>query len=221
MCGYPPFEVFFGRKENSNIESLDITKSQDAPTESDDNDLKQWQENIFKIREESTMAQVKASTSMVERHRNKHPPSEYSLHDEVVYKKLLSSKKIIKRGKGLITGTGRVVKRKNNMYKISFQRKEGKSQTDWFPVSMLTSTTRNEEILRKKKAKGKANNFESKTLGAQDQAQKQQEEQTSDKNVDFEMSSEVVDSVDHAIMKIAHEVFNKNIPELKCYPKRN
>ena len=35
------------------------------------------------------------------------------------------------------------------------------------------------------------------------------------------MSSEVVDSVDHAIMKNAHEVFNKNIPELKCYPKRN
>ena len=80
---------------------------------------------------------------------------------------------------------------------------------------MLKSTTRNEEILRNKKAKGKANNFESKTLGARDQAQKQQQEQTSDKNVDFEMSSEVVDSVDHAILKNAHEVFNKNIPELK------
>ena len=57
---------FFGRKENSNIESLDITKSQDTSTESDDNDFKQWQENVSKIREESTMAQVKASTSMVE-----------------------------------------------------------------------------------------------------------------------------------------------------------
>ena len=97
MCGYSPLEVFFGRKENSNIESLDITKSQDASTESDDNDLKQWQENISKIKEDSTMAQVKASTSMVERHRNKHPPSEYSVHDEVVYKKLLSSKKNYKK----------------------------------------------------------------------------------------------------------------------------
>ena len=77
MGGCSPFEVFFGRKENSNIESLDITKSQDTSTESDENDFKQWQENVSKIREESTMAQVKASTSMVQRHRNKHPPSEY------------------------------------------------------------------------------------------------------------------------------------------------
>ena len=106
MCGYTPFEVFFGRKENSNVESLDITKSQDASTELDDNDLKQWQENV-------------------------------------VYT-------FIKRGKGLITGTGRVVERKNNMYKISYQRKERKSQTDWFTVSILSSTTRNGEKRRRR-----------------------------------------------------------------------
>ena len=102
------------------------------------------------------------------------------------------------------------------MYKILFPRKEGKSQTDWFPVSMLTSTTRNAQILRKKKAKGKANNIES----AQGQAQKQQREQISDKTVDFEISSEMVDSVDQAIMKNVQKTC-KNIPKLKCYPKRN
>ena len=130
--------------------------------------------------------------------------SEYSLHDEAVYKKLLSSKKFIKRGKGLITGTGRVVERKNNMYKIHFKGRKIKARQIGFQFLCL----RQQQGMRKKKAKGKANNFASTTLGAQDQAQKQQQEQTSDKNVDFEMSSEVADSVDYAIMKNAHEVFN-------------
>ena len=60
--------------------------------------------------------------------------------------------------------------------------------------------------MEKKEGEGKS---VSKTLGAEGQAQKQQQGQTSDKNAD------------HAIIKNAHEVFNKNIPELKCNPKRN
>ena len=62
------------------------------------------------------------------------------------------TKKIKGKGKTFIISKGKVLERSNNRYKIKYNVGEN-DKSDWFPVSMITSETRAEEIKRKQKAK--------------------------------------------------------------------
>ena len=62
------------------------------------------------------------------------------------------TKKIKGKGKTFIISKGEVLERSNNRYKIK-QKVGENDKSDWFPVSMITSETRAEEIKRKQKAK--------------------------------------------------------------------
>ena len=85
---------------------------------------------------------------MVLRHENKHPPSVYKKGDGVIVQLMKNDTKIEGKGKTFIISNGKVLERSNNRYKIKY--KVGKNdKSDWFPVSMITSETRAEEIKRK------------------------------------------------------------------------
>ena len=94
----------------------------------------------------------RSSDRMVLRHENKHPPSVYKKGDGVIVKLMKNDKKIKGKGKTFIISKGKVLERSNNMYKIEYKVGEN-DKSDWFPVSMITSKTRAEEIERKQKAK--------------------------------------------------------------------
>ena len=63
-----------------------------------------------------------------------------------------NDKKIKRKGKTFIISKGKVLERSNNRYKTKYKVGEN-DQSDWLPVSMITSETRAEEIKRKQKAK--------------------------------------------------------------------
>ena len=85
---------------------------------------------------------------MVLRHENKHPPSVCKKGNGVIVKVMKNDTKIKGKGKTFIISNGKVLERSNNRYKIKY--KVGKNdKSDWFPVSMITSETRAEEIKRK------------------------------------------------------------------------
>ena len=96
--------------------------------------------------------QKESSDRMVLRHENKHPPSVYKKGDGVIVKLMKNDKKIKGKGKTFIISKGKVLERSNNRYKIEYKVGEN-DKSDWFPVSMITSKTRAEEIERKQKAK--------------------------------------------------------------------
>ena len=89
---------------------------------------------------------------IVLRHGNKHAPSVYKKGDGVIVKLMKNDKKIKGKGKKIMISKGKVLERSNNRYKIEYKVGEN-DKSDWFPVSMITSETRAEEIERKQKAK--------------------------------------------------------------------
>ena len=61
------------------------------------------------------------------------------------------TKKIKGKRKIFIVSKGKVLERSSNRYKM--ECKVGKNdKSDWFPVSIITSETRTEEVKRKQKA---------------------------------------------------------------------
>ena len=96
--------------------------------------------------------QKRSSDRMVLRHENKHPPSVYKKGDGVIAKFMKNDKKIKRKGKTFIISKGKVLERSNNRYKTKYKVGEN-DQSDWLPVSMITSETQAEEIKRKQKAK--------------------------------------------------------------------
>ena len=89
---------------------------------------------------------------MVLRHENKHPPSAHKKGDGVIVELIKNDKKIKEKGKTFIVSKGKVLERSNNRYKVEYKVGEN-DKSDWFPVSMITSERRVEEIKRKQKAK--------------------------------------------------------------------
>ena len=63
-----------------------------------------------------------------------------------------NDKKIKVKGKTFIISKGKVLERSNNRSKIEYNVGEN-DKSGWFPVSMITSETRAEEVERKQKAK--------------------------------------------------------------------
>ena len=88
---------------------------------------------------------------MVLRHKSKLAPSEYETDDTVIVKITKSDKKL-KVKKKLVTSKGEVVQRSGNRHKVEYEVGKG-TRYAWFPVSIITSATRAEEIKRQVKAK--------------------------------------------------------------------
>ena len=94
----------------------------------------------------------RSSDRMTLRHENKHPPAVYKKCDCVTVKLVKNDKNIKGRGKNFIISKRKVLERSNNRYKIEYNV-GGNGKSDWFPLSMITSETRAEEIKRKQKTK--------------------------------------------------------------------
>ena len=112
-------------------------------------DCRKNMENLLKTAQEN---QNRSSKKMVLRHKNKHPPSEYEKGDTVAVKITKSDKKIKDKGKTFVTSKRGVVQQSENRNKVEYEIDKDTRYT-WFPVSMITSAIRAEEIKRQVKAK--------------------------------------------------------------------
>ena len=112
-------------------------------------DCRKNMENLLKTAQEN---QNRSSKRMVLRHKNKHPPSEYEKGDTVTVKITKSDKKIKDKGKTFVTSKRGVVQQSENRNKVEYEIDKDTRYT-WFPVSMITSAIREEEIKRQVKAK--------------------------------------------------------------------
>ena len=110
--------------------------------------LEDWKNNMDQILVKAQGNQKRSSDRMVLRHENKHPPSAHKKGDGVIVELIKNDKKIKEKGKTFIISKGKVLERSNNRYKIKYKVGEI-DKSDWFPVSMITSETRAEEIKRK------------------------------------------------------------------------
>ena len=114
--------------------------------------LEDWKNNMDQILVKAQGNQKRSSDRMVLGHENKHPPSAHKKGDGVIVELIKNDKKIKEKGKTFIISKGKVLERSNNRYKVEYKVGEN-DKSDWFPVSMITSETRAEEIKRKQKAK--------------------------------------------------------------------
>ena len=114
--------------------------------------LEDWKKDIDQILVKAQGNQKRSSDRMVLRYENKHPLSVYKKGDGVIAKLMKNDKKIKGKGKTFIISKGKVLERPNNRYKTKYKVGEN-DQSDWLPVSMITSKTRAEEIKRKQKTK--------------------------------------------------------------------
>ena len=80
-----PFEVFFGRKANSDIRQLSQLPTFDE-MHANSTAVQTWKKDIKKVIDKAAERQSVASEKMVARHAAKNPPSEYSIGDEVIVK---------------------------------------------------------------------------------------------------------------------------------------
>ena len=106
-------------------------------------------ENLLETAQEK---QNRSSEKMVLRHQNKHPPSEYEEGDTVIVKVTKSYKKSKGKEKTFVRSKREVVQQSGNRYKVEYKVSKG-TRYVWFPVSMITSPTRAEEIKRQAKTK--------------------------------------------------------------------
>ena len=153
LGGMSPFEVFFGRKFNDHIHEIEPGEhSQQVGTEN----LREWSEHVDHTRKVAEEKSKKISERMVERHREKNPPSTYDI-DERVMVKIQKGKKKLKSS--TFTTKARVKEKKNDGYVVEYE-KDGKTVKTWLPVSCITAETRTKEILKQRSARAMANRAE-------------------------------------------------------------
>ena len=78
-----PFEVFYGRKPNSDIDGFDLLPS---ACEVDTVSFRNWKSSVDNIREKAKETQIKSQDQMVKRHKNKHLPSVSKVGETVIFK---------------------------------------------------------------------------------------------------------------------------------------
>ena len=118
--------------------------------------LKQWKKDVKDVRKAADEAQKKAADSMVRQHKRKHTPSEYNIGENVIIKLNVSKKKI--KAEGLKThyaSPGTISKKDGERYQIQFTDSNGEVKKEWFPVSAITSETREKELEKKTKIEAK------------------------------------------------------------------
>ena len=150
LFGLSPFEVFFGRKANENIEYIQnicelytLLVSEKSYAAS-----KEWVKNL---RKDVEGRQKLSRDKMISRHGNKFPPSVCELGDKVLVKIKISYKKIRGKHKTFDIIKGKIADRKETRYEVNYIDKKSKDRSDWSPVSAITSVTRTIEKERKLK----------------------------------------------------------------------
>ena len=116
--------------------------------------LEDWKKDMNQILVKAQGSQKRSLDRMVLRHENKHLPSVYKNGNGVIDKLMENHKKIWnkEKGKPFKINKGKVFERSNNRHEIECKVDEN-DKSAWFPVSMITSEARAEEIKRKQKAK--------------------------------------------------------------------
>ena len=141
LFGLSPFEVFFGRKANENIEYIQNIGELYTPSVSEES-YAAWKERVKNLRNDAEGRQKLSRDKMISRHGNKFPPSVYELGGKVLVKMKISDKKIRGNHKTFDIIKGKIVNRKEKRYEVNYIDKKGKDRSDWFPVSAITSVTR-------------------------------------------------------------------------------
>ena len=141
LFGLSPFEVFFGRKANENIEYIQNISELYTPSVSEKS-YASWKERVKNLRNDAEGRQKLSCDKMISRHGNKLPPSVYELGEKVLVKMKISDKKIRGKHKTFDIIKGKIVNRKYTRYEVNYIDKKGKDRSDWFPVSVITSVTR-------------------------------------------------------------------------------
>ena len=130
-----PYEVFFGRKPNffepSFVDEIDDTEH------FEEKEHLQHLAESEEIRRKAEISSKKAEDTMIKRNKRKYPPAEYELEEDVIVKNIYTGKKI----KGTKIYSGVIKERKEDRYKVKYD-KDGKTDTAWFPVSQITSKTK-------------------------------------------------------------------------------
>ena len=105
-----------------------------------------WLNDVEGMRLASDKAQAKANEKMVVYNLKKKRISEYKSGEEVLIRNPIAKNK---HGKYVVTEfpsfTGTVIEVNNLNYKVQYTTDVGASFTDWFSVSSVTSTTKEEE----------------------------------------------------------------------------
>ena len=151
LFGLSPFEVFFGRKANENIEYIQNIGELYTPSVSEES-YAAWKERVKNLRNDAEGRQKLSRDKMISRHGNKFPPSVYELGEKVLVKMKISDKKIRGKHKTFDIIKGKLVNRKETRYEVNYIDKKGKDRSDWFPVLAITSVTWTVEKERKRKA---------------------------------------------------------------------
>ena len=147
LFGLSPFEVFFGRKANENIEYIQNIGELYTPSVSEES-YAAWKERVKNLRNDAEGRQKLSRDKMISRHGNKFPP----LGEKVLVKMKISDKKIRGKHKTFDIIKGKIVNQKETRSEVNYIDKKNKDRSDWFPVSAITSLTRTIEKERKGKA---------------------------------------------------------------------
>ena len=147
MGNLSPFQVFFGRKPNLSNSSSFSSDIEVNPKEEIEEEIEKFFQKCENIRSQAGASSEKAADRMVSRNKRKFPPADYYVGEKVIVKNIYSGKKI--RSKFEKTFSGVVKSRNEDRYKVEYI-KNGKTEIAWFPVSQMTSITR--DIENKKQA---------------------------------------------------------------------
>ena len=141
-----PFQVFFGRKPNLRT---DFKETQDHTFDDIASEkIENFSVKTNEIRSLASSSSKSSANKMIQRNKRKFPPSEYSIGEEVIIKNVYMGKKI--KSKAEKTFCGIIKDKKNDKYQIEYT-KNGNLKIEWYPVSLITSTTR--QIEKEKQAK--------------------------------------------------------------------
>ena len=150
LFGLSPFEVFFGRKANENIEYIQNICELYTPSVSEKS-YAAWKKRVKNLRKDAEGRQKLSRDKMISQHGKKFSPSVYQLGDKMLVKMKISDKKIRGKHKTFDIIKGKIVNRKETRYEVNCVDKKGKDRSDWFPVSAITSVTRTIAKERKRK----------------------------------------------------------------------
>ena len=129
LFGFSPFEVFFGRKANENIEYIQNTGELYARSVTEKS-YAAWMERVKNLRNDTEGRQKLSRDKMISRHGNKFPPSVYELGENVLVKmKKISHKKIRGKHKTFDIIKGKIVNRKGPSYEVNYVDKNGKDRS--------------------------------------------------------------------------------------------
>ena len=92
LFGLSPFEVFFGRKANENIEYIQNTDELYTRSVTE-KPYAAWMERVKNLRNDTEGRQILSRDKIISRHGNKFPPSVYELGEKVLVKMKISDKR--------------------------------------------------------------------------------------------------------------------------------